>query len=484
MSSNDAAPAPAVETPPAKASKPGKTPKQGKGNRPAYLTTRLERTSYNSFWFGQNLTFILVSTFLAVFYTTSLGIPAIVVGTIFLVARLWDAAVDPILATVIERTRLRGGKFKPWVKLAAITVPVMTVLCFGFQDQLGHAGLTVRIVYGFVTYLIWGTIFAASDGPGYALSTVMTPEPSERNLILTNNHVTGLLGILVGIAIIPQLQTVTHGNWFITSAVISGLALLAMLPIRVAKERVQLPRTERPTIRQIWKSAGSNKYLVLAVVIGLIVNGTNFALTLSPFIASDIYGNPGAATVLLMASALPIVFIAPFGARLIRRFGKIPILAFSYIVSAVLALAMFFFARHDFTLLAILSVLRGVVTAPQLFIVPLMFSDSVEYDTYRQGRRFEAVTFAAQTMMTKASQAIGGGLALWIIGLAGYVSTTGTAVHQSTGALDAMWATYNLGAAIGCVLAVVILLCFYDLTEKKLRVMVEANRNRETVTEQ
>ena len=473
-SSNDAAPvAAATAEAPTRSKKP---------SRPAFYTTRLERTSYNTYWFGQNIAFILVTTFLAMFYTSTLGIPAVIVGTILFVARLWDAAVDPILATVIERTRFAGGKFKPWVRFAAISVPLLTVLCFGFQSILIDQSLAVRIGYAVITYFLWGTVYAASDGPGYALSTVMTPEPAERNVILTNNHVTGLLGILVGISAAPQILKATGGNWFLTSSILGIVALLAMLPIRVAKERVRIDRPAPPTIGEIWRSAVTNKYLVLAAVIGFIAAASNFALTLAPFVASDIYGDESSSTILLMASTLPIVFVAPFGARLIRRFGKIPILAFSYIVGAILAVTSFFLARDSLTVMTIVSLLRGVVMAPQLFMIPLMFSDSVEYDEYRQGRRFEAVTFAFQTMMSKASTAVGGGVALWIIGLAGYqASVAGQTVHQSAQALDAMWATYNLGAAIGSAIAAVILLCFYDLTESKLKVMVEANESRESI---
>ena len=70
--------------------------------------------------------------------------------------------VDPILAAIIERSNLKGGKFKPWVMLAAYTVPLLTVICFGFSDILIDQSLTVRIVYATITYFIWGTIYAAS----------------------------------------------------------------------------------------------------------------------------------------------------------------------------------------------------------------------------------------------------------------------------------------------------------------------------------
>ena len=462
----------------------GITPTASTKAKPAFLTSRLERVSYNSFWVGQNVLFIIVSTFLAVYYTTTLGIPATVVGTILLIARLWDAAVDPILATVIERTHLKGGKFKPWIFLAAITVPTLTIFCFGFQGVLIEQDLGVRIAYAFVTYLVWGTIYAASDGPAYALGSVMTPEPAERNVLLSNNHVAGIIGILIGIVAMPQVLAATANDWTLSIVVFAIVGFLTMLPIRIAKERVSLHERPRPGITEIWKAVVQNKYLMLTLTMGLLANGTNFAMTLAPFVASDIYGSAESASLLLMLGILPVIVVAPFGARLIRRYGKIRLLAFSYLASALLGVVAFLFCRDDFGLLLAVSALRGIVLAPQVFMFSLLFADSIEWDSYRNNRRFEAATFAVQTMMTKAALAISGAIGLWIIGLAGYQSSVaGETVTQSSAALDAMWTTFNLGAVVGSLVGAFILLKFYDLTEAKLALIVESNRTRELTGE-
>lgn len=457
---------------------------KAKKAKPVFHTSRLERLSYNSFWLGQNVLFIIVSTFLAVYYTTALGIPAVVVGTILLFARLYDALMDPIVATIIERFQLKSGKFKPWVFVAAITVPVFTVLCFGFQDALTQQDLVVRITFATVTYLLWGTAYAASDGPGYALGAVMTPEPAERNVLLSNNHVAGIIGILIGIVAMPQVLAATANNWLLSIGVFGVVGFLAMLPIRAAKERVSDAGRARPSIVQIWRAVVQNKYLMLTVVIGLIVNGANFALTLAPFVATEIYGSAESASLLLMLTILPVVVVAPFGARLIRRFGKIPLLAFSLIAGAVLSVVAFLFCRDSFTLMLAVSALKGVVLAPQVFMFSLLFADSIEYDFYKNKQRYEAATFSMQTMMAKAGTAISGAIGLWVIGLAGYQSTVaGETVIQSAGAIDAMWAVYNLGAAIGSAIGAFILLKFYDLTEAKLSVMVEDNKKHEQIVD-
>lgn len=443
------------------------------------VTSRAERVSYNSFWFGQNLLYMVVTTFLAVFYTSSLGIPAAVVGTILLAARLWDAVVDPLLATLIERTKLKRGKFKPWIMAAAITVPVMTVLCFGYGGDLAAQSLTVRIAYASVTYFLWGTIYAASDGPAYALSTVMTPHLSERNTMLTNNQFTSMLGLLTAVIAMPAILSATGDNYFLAAGACALVSLLTMIPIQRVKERIVIPR-ETPRIRDIWHSVVTNRYLVITVVIGFIVYGTDFGITLAAFLSSDIYGGAGDTSILLITKILPILIIAPLGARLIRRFGKVKLLAFSLIATAVLSVLAWAVSRDSFTLLAILSLIRGFAFAPQIFMFSILFSDSIEYSYYTKGKRFEAATFATQTMMVKAGTAVAGGIAMWAVGLAGYrESVAGEVVVQSAGALNAMWALYHLASAVGSIVACIILLRAYDLTEPRLQEMAVANREKE-----
>lgn len=448
------------------------------------VVPRWEKLSYNSFFIGQNIAYIAITTFLAVFYTGTLGIPAAVVGTIFLVARIWDALVDPVVAALVERANLKGGKFKPWVMGAAISVPVLTVLCFGFSGALVQQEVWVRVLYASVTYLVWGTVFAAADAPAYAMATVMTPLPAERNVLLTNNQITAMIGIVVGIVAVPQLVAATAGNWFVSAVIFSAIALVTMLGVNAAKERVSVDRTEPPSLRSIFSTVLSNKYLLVAVGVLLLYGGTNFGMTLAPYVASDIYHDDTASTAILATSLLPVFVVAPFIPRLIKRYGKIMPLVVSFFVSAVLSVVTQFVARDSLTVLVVLSLIKGIFGAPFIVMLSLLFADSIEVDFFRKGKRFEAATFAARTMATKASSAISGSLGLFLIGLAGYqASVGGEHVAQPAGAIDVMWTAYNIGPAIGAVLAALLMLKFYDLTEDKLAEIVDANMKSETISE-
>lgn len=112
--------------------------KEAKMSNTNYETSRHERFSYYTFFTGQNIIFMFVTIFISVYYTSILGLSAATVGVIFLLARVWDAVNDPILSIMVERSRLKGGKFKPWVNAIAWAVPLATVLIFAFGDYLAE----------------------------------------------------------------------------------------------------------------------------------------------------------------------------------------------------------------------------------------------------------------------------------------------------------------------------------------------------------
>ena len=85
--------------------------------REQFVTNRLERLAYGGYFMGQNLIYFLVYQFLMLFYTDVVGITAGAVGTMFLIARIFDAVNDPIMGIIVDKTNLEGGKFIPWIKL-------------------------------------------------------------------------------------------------------------------------------------------------------------------------------------------------------------------------------------------------------------------------------------------------------------------------------------------------------------------------------
>ncbi len=143
----------------------------------------------------------LFSMYLLFFYTDVFGIPAAAAGTMFLVTRIWDAANDPIMGVLADRTKSRWGKFRPYLLWLAIPFGVIGVLLFSTPD-LGTVG---KIVYAYITYTIMMMLYTGINVPYAALMGVMTPDSKQRTTLSTFRMVFAFAGSILVLAIFQPL---------------------------------------------------------------------------------------------------------------------------------------------------------------------------------------------------------------------------------------------------------------------------------------
>ncbi|MEM9424392.1 MAG: MFS transporter, partial [Spirochaetota bacterium] len=162
-----------------------------------FLTSRSERLSYGSFFLGQNIIFTVVTSYLMLFYTDVMGIAAISVATLFLIARVWDAVNDPILGSIVDKADLKKGKFLPWINSTVFLLPVVTIILF-IDPKWGESG---NLVYAYITYILWGMVYTVSDVPIFALATVLTDKGNERVALISIGRIFAGIASLVMAAI-------------------------------------------------------------------------------------------------------------------------------------------------------------------------------------------------------------------------------------------------------------------------------------------
>ena len=135
--------------------------------------------------FGNDFTFIFASTFLMVFYMKVLGIPGAAVGTLFLIARVVDAFTDVTMGRIVDVCKPgKDGRFKQWIRRMAGPVAIASFLMY--QSSLAGASMTVKIVYMYVTYLLWGSIcYTGINIPYGSMASAITEKPEERTALST-----------------------------------------------------------------------------------------------------------------------------------------------------------------------------------------------------------------------------------------------------------------------------------------------------------
>jgi Na+/melibiose symporter-like transporter len=143
------------------------------------------------------------------FYTDTFGITAAAAGTLFLAVRVFDAAFDPFMGVVADRTKTRWGKFRPWVLWTAVPFGVMAVLAFTTPD-FSPSG---KLAWAYVTYILLMVVYSANNLPYSALSGVMTADIGERTALSQYRFVAAMLGQLViqGLAL-PMVKALGGGD--------------------------------------------------------------------------------------------------------------------------------------------------------------------------------------------------------------------------------------------------------------------------------
>lgn len=140
-----------------------------------------EALSYSWCGFGQNLVCTVVGSYLTVFMTDALGFEALWVALLMLGARIFDACNDPIMGSIVDRTRTKWGKCRPYLKWMALPIAILTAICF-LPWYPATAGGFVAIA---VMYIVWGIIYTIADVPYWGLSTAMTNDTFKRGNMLT-----------------------------------------------------------------------------------------------------------------------------------------------------------------------------------------------------------------------------------------------------------------------------------------------------------
>lgn len=422
-----------------------------------------ERFAFAFALFGQNLIYGLFLNFLMIFYTDVYGLSAAAVATLFLIARCWDACNDPLMGMLVDRTRTRWGKFRPYLLWTPLPIAVATVLCFTTFD----VSPTVRLVLAYATYISWSMIYTVNDVPLWALSSAVTQDSSERTALITLARLLATMGILVpGIAVIPMVEFFGQGDdakgYFYTASVFASIAAAFMLlAFFFVKERVPAAAAV-PKMKDSYYALAANRPLQMIILMGLLAVFSMVAQSLFVYFATYNLGDRGLLPTLMLATAVAILLGTLPTPLLVRRLGKKGTMAALAWFKALASVAFFAVGFENLTLVYLMTVLTMLPVGAKSVLTTAMIADTIEYMQWKTGQRSEGIIFSVQTFMAKITTAIGGFIGGISLAVVGYVPNA----VQSDSTLTAIFALVTLVPGITGLL-ILWPLRYYDLDEKR-----------------
>lgn len=299
---------------------------------------RRDKIGYMFGDFGNDFTFIFASSFLMVFYTKVLGISGGMVGTLFLVARFVDAFTDVTMGRIVDAAPpARDGKFRCWIRRMCGPVALSSFLMY--QTAMAQASMPWKIVYMYVTYLLWGSIFYTSINIPYgSMASAITTEASERTALSTSRSIGATLaGLVIGIVTPLFLYTTDAdgnqvvrggGTFTVVAGIFSILALICYLVCyRMTTERVAVERevdTESVSFAATLGAIVKSRALLgmIGAAVFLLLSQLLIS-TMNNYIYPDYFGDARGISLFTLLSTLVILLVAaPLGVPVSRRFGK------------------------------------------------------------------------------------------------------------------------------------------------------------------
>jgi len=366
----------------------------------------------------------MVGFWLLFFYTDVYGISAAAAGTIMLIARFWDMAIDPIIGVISDRTNTRWGKFRPYILFGAIPYAILAILTF----TTPNFGETGKILYAGATYILLMTAYAAINLPYSALGAVMTDDSYERAGLNTYRFIAGFIGqfIVTGLALtIAEL----FGNgdkakgFQYTVFIFAGLSLIFFfITFKTTKERVQPPKEQVNSLKQDLRNLFKNKAWIILALVG-IISFIMFAMQNAAIAYFFKYylGRENNVQLFNVIGTIALIVALPLSKPLAKRFGNKNVFIGSSLISGLFFMLIYLPGVSDLTIIYIFNIIAKMAYAPAVPILWTMIADSADYGEWTTGRRATGLYFSAAVFAQKAGWGLGAAIAGWILAASNFV---------------------------------------------------------------
>lgn len=393
-----------------------------------------EKASFGIGAVGKDMAYWIMAAYLMIFFTDVVGLSPIYVGILFAGARIWDAINDPIMGWIVDNTKTRWGKFRPWILIGTIVNSVIVLFLFWnpvgtFGEDGSSAGV---MAWCGIFYILWGMSYTLMDIPYWSFIPAFSSDSKVRDLMSVIPRTCAMIGgqfvVIFGLPIIAMLSfdgNASAGYFNFTIFVVVCFIIAEIICVANIREHVQTPLRHKISVGDMLHLLVRNDQLVVIIVLTVIqqiaanlVNGTilyYFKYALQNEAVYPYFMAAGAVAQFVAFLAFPVLVRATS-----RRF--VYVLSASLMIVGYLLMFLFGSQADSSALVAGGSFcIASMGNALALVSTTVMLADTVDYGEYKLGTRSESIVFSMQTMTVKFGNALAGFMSSMTLAIVGYI---------------------------------------------------------------
>ncbi|MEN1990518.1 MFS transporter [Paenibacillus hubeiensis] len=416
---------------------------------------------------------------LTYFYTDKVGIAAATVGTIMLITKFINAIADLLMGRVVDATKSKYGKARPWILWLALPAMASIILLFTVPAE---ASTNVKTIYALATVAFASAIVYTGIAIPYgSLMAIRTRSVEERGKMGLTRTIFGyIIGMIISIALIPVTNMLggDQSAWIVVAVVLGIVSFIALiLTFLASKENnggVSIVESDNVPFWESIKLLFKNKYWVIMLFAQLLINmmytlngSTGIYYTKYILGNEDLIGIMGA--VGLIPVFLGFVMVGP----MIKKFGLARTARIGMIFGIVSSLIRCFMP-YNFIAALVLGGISTLATIPMMAVGGVLVNNTVEYGEWKTGKRLVGMVNSANSFGVKIGMGLAAAMIGWILAMGNY---DGALVTQADSAITSILV---LTVYLPLVIFVLTYICLrkYDLDEKYPQIVKELEERR------
>lgn len=438
--------------------------------------------------FGNDLTFLLSSSFLLKFYTDVMDVDAYVVGIIMMIARFVDAFTDVAMGRICDKSKMTpAGKFKPWIRRMCGPVAIVSFLMY--QSSLSGLPKPAKIAYLFITYILWGSVFYTSINIPYgSMASAISGNPDDRQSLSTFRTMGGVLAGAIIMAVVPLIiynkvngnEVISGAKFTLVAGICSVLAIICyLLCYHFTTERVRpeisQEQLKKNNIGKMLSNAFKNRALISIIVATIFMLISQLTIQqMANYVFPNYYGNAKIQSLSVVMMGGGMIIAAVIAKPLAKKFGKAEISVASNIVAGIVCFLLYFIRPQNVWVYVALQFLCWFGLGIFSMVVWALITDVIDYSEIKNGIREDGSVYALYSFARKLGQALTSGLSGALLSMIGYKKSTAFDKNVVEGIFDIS----TLLPAISFILLALILWFWYPLKKKLVDENVEFLRQK------